>query len=54
MAKQSAAEEILYRVPFMLEKNVLLLQRQLQHKVWSENEGHAHPLKESAISHADL
>lgn len=54
MAEQSAAGEVLYRVSPMLEKKVLLLQRQLWHKVRSEYEGLPHPLKESAISHADL
>lgn len=47
MAEQSARGEILYRVSSMLEKKVLLLQRQLQHKVWSEYERLLHPLKES-------
>lgn len=54
MTEQGAAEEILYGGSSMLEKKVLLLQRQLRHKVWSEYEGHPHPLKESAISHARI
>ena len=53
MAEQSAGGGILYRVSFTLESKVLLLQRQLGHKVRSEYEGLPHPLKESAISHTD-
>lgn len=43
LAEQGAAEEMLHRVSPMLEKKVLLLQWQLQHKVWSDYEGLLHP-----------
>lgn len=51
-AEQSAAREIPCRAPSTLERKALLLQRQLQHQVWRENEIPSRAVEVPMISHS--